>query len=133
MTTPVRSLAALLVHLDTLRPGERAVIDVTASAGARAATYHVLADPDGLAVLRFSADTAASARLPQLFDAMTITMPGQLGRSAASLATMAAQLPLSISTTSPRASREYATSPATCTAVSVPGSPPTTWPPCPAD
>ncbi|WP_216592950.1 hypothetical protein [Verrucosispora sioxanthis] len=94
MTTPVRSLAALLVHLDTLRPGERAVIDVTASAGARAATYHVLADPDGLAVLRFSADTAASARLPQLFDAMTITMPGQLGRSAASLATMAAQLPL---------------------------------------
>ncbi|MEU7841625.1 hypothetical protein AB0B39_11675 [Micromonospora sp. NPDC049114] len=92
-TGRVTSLPALLTHLETLRPGERAVVDVTSAAGAPPQAYHVIAAADGLSVLRFSGGTATAAPLPRTFDAMTVTMPGQLGRSAASLATLVAQLP----------------------------------------
>jgi hypothetical protein len=93
MTGQVSGLSGLLTHLETLRPGQRAVVDVTRTAGAPPETYHVVAGADGLSVLRFSGGTATAQPLPRAAEAMSVTMPGRLGLSAASLATMVAELP----------------------------------------
>ncbi|MFG1610453.1 hypothetical protein [Actinoplanes sp. NPDC049265] len=92
-TSRLTHFTELLIHLDTLRPGEQAVVEMIGTASGKPHTYLVVADPDGLSVLRLADGTATAQPLPYAFDTMTVTMPGPLGLSAASLTAMAAQLP----------------------------------------